>query len=110
MIQPINQNLNINTANALKPVEVPHFCGLTKIEKVDSFAKKNKQTVPFKQKALNFFDSAKEGAKTGAGVVVDTAKKGAEFTKTFVQSLYKDGVDIAKARGKNTLTNIDSVV
>lgn len=110
MIQPINQNLNINTVKALKPVEVPHFCGLTKIEKVDSFVRKNKQGTSFKQKALNFVDSAKEGAKTGAGVVVDTAKKGVEFTKTFVQSIYKDGVDIAKARGKNTLTNIDGIV
>ena len=39
MIQPINQNVNINSNSSLKPVEVPHFTGLTKVTK-----KENKDT------------------------------------------------------------------
>ena len=37
MIEPINQNLNIKTASRLEPVEVPHFLGITKVSKTDTF-------------------------------------------------------------------------
>lgn len=109
MIQPINQNLNMGSSQTLKPVEVPHFRGLTKIEKVDSFSKASKSP-SFKQQAKDFMDTAKKGAKEGVDVMVDATKKGAEFTKALFKSLYTDTKEVVKARGANTITNIDGII
>ncbi len=124
MIQPINQNVNINSNSSLKPVEVPHFTGLTKVTKKepeDAFVRtssKIKDTakktgdfaVTFRKNAAETFDAAKDGAIEGAKVVKSAAQKGAEFTVSFAKSLYEDLSGVIKEQGTKTITNIDSIV
>ena len=128
MIQPINQNVNINSNSSLKPVEVPHFTGLTKVtkkenkdsfvkstEKIKDTAKKNaKKTgdfaVTFKKNAAETLDAAKDGAIEGAKVVKNAAQKGAEFTVSFAKSLYEDLSGVIREKGTKTITNIDGLI
>ena len=128
MIQPINQNVNINSNSSLKPVEVPHFTGLTKVtkkENKDTFqkttgeikkacSKKAKKTndymISFKKNAAETFDAAKDGAKEGVKVIASATKKGAEFTTSFAKSLYEDLSGVIREQGTKTITNIDGLI
>lgn len=122
MIQPINQNLNSSSAKSLKPVEVPHFTGITKVvktKKADSFTKAKVKDVPklpkknyaenLKKNTKIFFSAAKQGTKEGVKVIADVAKKGAEFTSSVAQSLYSDTKDIIRAKGTKAITSIDGL-
>lgn len=128
MIQPINQNLNINSNSSLKPVEVPHFTGLTKVtkkENKDSFVKSTEKikdtakktakktgdfAVTFKKNAAETLDAAKDGAIEGAKVVKNAAQKGAEFTVSFAKSLYEDLSGVIREKGTKAITNIDGLI
>lgn len=124
MIQPINQNVNINSNSSLKPVEVPHFTGLTKVtkkENKDSFVKSTEKikdtakktgdfAVTFKKNAAETLDAAKDGAIEGAKVVKNAAQKGAEFTVSFAKSLYEDLSGVIREKGTKTITNIDGLI
>lgn len=122
MIQPINQNLNSNSSKSLKPVEVPHFTGISKVaktQKADSFTKAKVKSAPkvskknyaenLKKNTQMFFSAAKKGTKEGVKVIADVAKKGAEFTGSVAHSLYNDTKDIIRAKGTKTITSIDGL-
>ena len=136
MIQPINQNLNVSNSNNLKPVEVPHFTGFTKVKKEegDSFQKavenaeknakkavKNKTavstvsadnalTVKLKKSAAETFDAAKAGTKEGVKVIKDVTKKSVEFTGSLAKSLYEDLSQVVKEKGIKTITTMDGII
>ena len=130
MIQPINQNLNVSNSNNLKPVEVPHFTGFTKVIKkedcdsfqtaVNSAANKTKRTVKasgnntfttkLRKNAVETFDAAKAGTKEGVRVVKDVTKKGVEFTGSLAKSLYEDLSQVVKEKGAKTVTTINDIV
>ncbi len=134
MIQPVN-NLNITTGNNLKPVEVPHFTGITKVgkSKADSFqpsaksaakngcdfavengraaAKKASSfTSDFKKTAAETFDAAKTGAREGAKVVADATEKGVRFTGSLIKSLGEDISAFVREKGAKTITEINNVL
>ncbi len=124
MIQPITQNANITSAGNLKPVEVPHFTGFTKVkgeggqDKFVKTAKAAKKTakktgdfaVTFKKNAAETFDAAKDGAREGVKVIADATKKGAEFTASLAKSLYEDLSGVIREKGTKTITNLDGLV
>lgn len=111
MIEPINQNLNIKTASRLEPVEVPHFTGITKVSKNDTFERRVKNTAKAPNGSMNTaFEAVKKGTKDGIKVIADVTKKSAEFTKEFAGSLYSDITGIAKEKGIQTISTIDGIV
>lgn len=104
MITPISATTSYS--KSLEPVKVPHFTGAARVA---ARVGKNKDTVTFKQQAQTALKTAQRSAGKTCKVIGRSCKRGYNFTKDFVKSLYEDATGIAKKRLKNKVTKADGI-